>query len=120
MKKIQITLAVFSMLLFASCGNSTSEHNHEGHTHGTDEHSGHEHETYFTCEQHPDVHEHSSGKCPKCQMELVQKEGEAHEHDDHAQEAYYTCSNHPGVHEHDPGVCPTCKKELVKKEGEKH
>jgi ssDNA-binding Zn-finger/Zn-ribbon topoisomerase 1 len=128
MKKITFSMLFASALFVASCSNNSpskepipsGEHSHEGHEHGKEEHSGHEHEAYFTCAQHPDVHEHSAGKCPKCSNDLIQQEGEAHEHEGHKHEAYYTCADHPGVHEHDMGQCPKCKKDLVKKDGESH
>jgi Cu(I)/Ag(I) efflux system membrane fusion protein len=131
MKKIQFILAFSAAFLFSACGNNAApttdknnteeaDHDHEGHNHGSGDHEGHEHETYYTCEHHPEIHEHSLGKCPKCQMDLIKKEGESHDHEGHQHEAYYTCSVHPGVHEHGAGKCPTCGKDLIKKEGEGH
>jgi Cu(I)/Ag(I) efflux system membrane fusion protein len=129
MKMIKISSIAAIAILFHSCGNngeSSNEikqpkvENHEGHNHGTSGHDGHEHETYFTCEHHPEVHEHSPGKCPKCQMDLISSGGEAHEHEGHSHEIYYSCPNHPGVHEHAPGNCSICNSELTKKEGEGH
>jgi hypothetical protein len=29
---------------------------------------------YYTCEMHPEVHSDKPGTCPKCGMELIQKE----------------------------------------------
>jgi ssDNA-binding Zn-finger/Zn-ribbon topoisomerase 1 len=47
----------------------------EGESH---DHEAHNHETYYTCADHPGVHEHEMGKCPNCQKDLVKKEGESH------------------------------------------
>jgi hypothetical protein len=47
----------------------------EGEEHG---HESHSHEDYYTCSNHPGVHEHKPGKCSICSSELVKKEGESH------------------------------------------
>ena len=39
----------------------------------------------YTCTMHPEVISDKPGKCPKCGMELVKKEG-SHEEMDHMQE----------------------------------
>jgi hypothetical protein len=41
-------------------------------------HEGHEHGSFYTCTDHPDVHEHEAGKCPKCEKQLVEKADEGH------------------------------------------
>ncbi|MBL0315713.1 MAG: topoisomerase DNA-binding C4 zinc finger domain-containing protein [Flavobacteriales bacterium] len=136
MKKVNYFMTGIAVLLFAACGNNnaaapkegaTEEHRAgDGHDHGAEGHEGHQHETYYTCEHHPEVHEHAAGKCPKCNMDLVAKEGEGdhtveeHKHEGHNHEAYFTCSDHPGVHMHDAGKCPNCGKDMIKKEGEEH
>jgi membrane fusion protein, copper/silver efflux system len=45
------------------------------HEHGAGEKPGHEHSTAtkYTCTHHPEVVQDKPGKCPKCEMQLVEK-----------------------------------------------
>ena len=89
MKKVNFIITCIAALIFAACGNNPStgtktegdgheHHDGDGHDHGAEGHEGHTHQTYFTCIDHQDVHEHAAGKCPKCSMELVEKKGDKH------------------------------------------
>lgn len=131
MKKTNFIITCIAALLFAACGDSSNSkqgdasmkehHEGDGHDHGAEDHDGHAHEIYFTCQDHQDIHEHTAGKCPKCQKDLVKMEEEAHdEHSDHDHEVFYTCSAHSDIHEHNAGKCPKCDLELIKKEAESH
>ena len=123
MKKVNFIMTCAAALLFAACGDNNAPTTKEGAAEEHTEGDGHdhgaggqeEHDVYYTCTDHQDVHEHEAGQCPKCQKDLVKVENAAHEHD-----TYYTCTMHPEVHEHEPGKCPKCQMDLVKKEGEKH
>lgn len=137
MRKVNFIITCIAALMFTACGETATtpkdgapiggnelgtEHKEgDGHDHGAEGQAGHDHEAYYTCPDHQDVHEHAAGKCPKCQKDLVKMEEEAHgELEGHDHEAYYTCSMHPEVHEHTAGKCPKCNMDLVKKEGEEH
>lgn len=39
----------------------------------------------YTCTMHPEVLEDEPGKCPKCGMDLMKKEGHAHDSTEHEQ-----------------------------------
>jgi Cu(I)/Ag(I) efflux system membrane fusion protein len=64
----------------------------------------------FTCPMHPEVKSHKPGKCPKCKMDLVKKEGV---NIDPTKDSY-TCPMHSDVKSDKPGKCPQCKMDLVK------
>jgi uncharacterized protein with PIN domain len=60
----------------------------------------------YTCPMHSDIQQEKSGKCPKCKMNLVQKEIKG---------MNYTCPMHSNVIQNKPGKCPKCGMNLVKK-----
>ncbi len=53
-----------------SGGAGDAEQGHEGHDHGAE---AAEEDTYYTCPMHPSVICDSSGACPVCGMDLVEK-----------------------------------------------
>jgi len=126
MKRMKYVVLLFGAILFASCGENTNAGadtvpagETETHEHADgEEPDGHVHSTYYTCTDHQDVHEHESGKCPKCQKDLIAMEEEAHEGHEH--HTYYSCSEHTEVHEHEAGKCPKCQKDLIAMEEESH
>lgn len=63
--------------------------------------------TVYTCPMHPEVTGNKTGKCPKCKMNLVQKD---------AKIFVYTCPMHSEVKMNKQGKCPKCGMNLVKKE----
>lgn len=84
----------------------------------------------YTCPMHPEVVSDKPGKCPKCGMTLVKKEGATNEvkapgasHDMAGMQmsgpakegGQYTCTMHPEVVSDQPGNCPKCGMTLVPK-----
>ncbi|MFN8254189.1 MAG: heavy metal-binding domain-containing protein [Bacteroidales bacterium] len=63
MKKLIITLVVAFSLgsLFSSCMAM----------HGSSASQSYSMDSHFSCKMHPEVYRVSTGKCPKCGMELV-------------------------------------------------
>ncbi len=102
----------------------------------------------YTCSMHPEIARDEPGSCPKCGMDLIQREvqatlGDAHtetqnmgsehhtdmdhgsmDHDMvHDAAVDYTCSMHPEVSESEPGSCPKCGMTLEPRDvenGSKH
>ncbi len=77
---------------------------------------------------HPDVVRNEPGQCPKCGMDLVEKEKApatessdtmhmpGMQHDAPADgKIMYTCPMHPDIVRDQPGTCPVCHMDLVKK-----
>lgn len=79
---------------------------------------------------HPEVVQDGPGRCPKCGMHLVEKNGEGHDaarkeaaagHASHMREdgnkqssgIFYTCPMDPDVISDNPGECPKCGMDLV-------
>jgi hypothetical protein len=58
----------------------------------------------YTCSMHPEIVQEKSGKCPKCGMNLTQKE---------IKKDVYTCSMHAEVKTDKPGKCPKCGMNLT-------
>lgn len=68
MKKILIMMAIGAMFTFAACSNSNTN---STNPHNSQEAAKH---MYYTCTMHPEIHRDKPGKCPKCGMELVERE----------------------------------------------
>lgn len=69
MKSLILTAIVAITLFISACNsNSTSDKS-------TDSTSVHTAGTTYTCSMHPEVVSDKPGKCPKCKMDLVAKEG---------------------------------------------
>jgi hypothetical protein len=62
----------------------------------------------FGCPMHPEVQSKVAGKCPKCNMTLVELTGGG------GDEGFFTCPMHPEIQTGQPGTCPKCKMKLVK------
>ena len=62
---------------------------------------------------HPEVQSDKSSKCPKCGMDLVEKDKKEN-HMEHAAKPgmLYTCPMDPDVIQDEPGNCPKCGSEL--------
>ncbi len=56
--------------------NDNHEHNNTNHEHG-------EMMTQYTCPMHPEVVKDEPGKCPKCNMDLVEKTSSDNHHENH-------------------------------------
>jgi len=70
----------------------------------------------YTCVMHPEVQSDKPGKCPKCGMDLVLKEGAAGPQEHEHARPDYTCVMHPEVSLDKPGKCPKCGMDLVPRE----
>lgn len=67
----------------------------------------------WTCVMHPEIVREQPGKCPKCGMDLVAKEGGPVKV---AAKTDYTCVMHPQVSRDRPGDCPICGMKLEPRE----
>ena len=63
----------------------------------------------YTCSMHPEITSDKPGTCPKCGMDLIQKET-----------VQYTCPMHPEVISNSPGKCPKCGMKLQKPKDQNH
>lgn len=70
----------------------------------------------YTCVMHPEVQSDKPGKCPKCGMDLVLKEGAAGPQEHEHAKPDYTCVMHPEISQDKPGKCPKCGMDLVPRE----
>lgn len=70
----------------------------------------------YTCVMHPEVQSDKPGKCPKCGMDLVLKDGAAGPQEHEHAKPDYTCVMHPEVSSDKPGKCPKCGMDLVPRE----
>jgi hypothetical protein len=89
---ITCSMLLFMGLAVAQTGNTTPNNQKDAINAGIT----------YTCSMHPDVISDKPGKCPKCDMDLVQNTS-----------AQYTCPMHPEVLSDSPGKCPKCKMDLV-------
>jgi nitrous oxide reductase accessory protein NosL len=64
MKKLSI---FFLMITLAACGSSSQQQNKTAAPINKNK-------TVYTCTMHPDVVSNTPGTCPKCGMDLVEKE----------------------------------------------
>ena len=78
------SLALFLVLALAACQQSkdNSEQTESAHEMDSTEHE-HMAKIQYTCTMHPEVLQDEPGKCPKCGMELVKKEGGDHDSTQH-------------------------------------
>lgn len=76
-------------------------------------------DTIYSCTMHSEIKSLQSGKCSKCEMDLVPTAyveiDSTKSSNNISSEDYYTCSMHPEVRADQPGSCPKCGMELVKK-----
>ena len=71
MKTLILSAITAGALFVTACGsNSTTDKTETG-----DSTSVHTAGTTYTCSMHPEVVSDKPGKCPKCNMDLVAKEG---------------------------------------------
>ncbi|MFV1981981.1 MAG: heavy metal-binding domain-containing protein, partial [Thiohalomonadales bacterium] len=94
----------------------------------------------YTCSMHPEIVQDEPGSCPKCGMDLIQREAQAsavHGHTEHKKMQHgdhsdmdhgsdhrmnhetpteYTCPMHPEVVQNQPGSCPECGMNLEPRE----
>lgn len=90
----------------SSCSHCES-HSHDTATHDQPEIKEGQYYCPMYCEGDKTYDE--PGDCPKCGMELQQKESSAME------DTLYTCPMHPEVEKPEPGECPICGMELIPK-----
>ena len=82
-------IAVFSIVFFAfvaltSCQQSKDKDDQTESTESKDSTSNEMmSKVQYTCTMHPEVLQDEPGKCPKCGMDLVKKEGDAHDSTEH-------------------------------------
>lgn len=70
MNRIIFVAIMFSMLTFAvSCGGNATKNKENAKSEAVAQ-------SYYTCSMHHEVHSDKPGKCPKCGMELIKKDGE--------------------------------------------
>jgi heavy metal translocating P-type ATPase len=87
-----------------------------------------DHPVEYICPMHPEVHQGTPGKCPKCGMNLelagaASAAGQAHHQHRHhhstpaaapaaaargSKDVEYTCPMHPQIRQMGPGNCPIC------------
>lgn len=71
---------------------------------------------FYTCTMHPEVKLDKPGKCPKCGMDLVKKQGSSDASLPKAEGLItYTCTMHPEITSDRAGKCPKCGMEMVVK-----
>ncbi len=75
----------------------------------------------YTCPMHPEVVSDSAGRCPKCNMFLVQvpAESSAQVSTSVAKPGQYTCPMDPEIISDTPGECPKCGMDLELVPGDK-
>jgi hypothetical protein len=107
-------LLIITLLFSFGCDQNVQEK--ESHT-KSHSHSLSKVETYYTCSMHPQVKEHSAGKCPICHMNLTKVEVEVDTGDMAPQQAKITwqCQNFPDVTSEKEDVCPIDGTRMVKK-----
>jgi hypothetical protein len=66
----------------------------------------------FCCSMHPDVVSGNPGKCPKCNMDLVQSKKEIMKSE---VMKLYQCPMHPNEKSDQAGKCKKCNMEMKKK-----
>jgi Heavy metal binding domain len=69
MKKGFVMLSIAAFLMAVSCNRGSSDAQKQSASQVSDT------QFYYTCTMHPEVRSDQPGKCPKCGMELVRKEG---------------------------------------------
>jgi hypothetical protein len=65
----------------------------------------------YTCPMHPEVVSNVTGKCPKCNSDLMLSKKEEMKM---SQMNLYTCPMHPEVKSDKPGTCAKCGMNLTK------
>lgn len=68
---------------------------------------------------HPEIERDKPGKCPKCGMDLVEKNKLNHPSKAHPGQLY-TCPMDPDIIRERPGKCPKCGMDLVPMDGHAH
>jgi ABC-type phosphate/phosphonate transport system substrate-binding protein len=68
MKKMLIMMSIAAMFALVACSNSNTNSTNQQNSKDTSKH------IYYTCTMHPEIHSDKPGKCPKCGMELVERE----------------------------------------------
>lgn len=68
-----------------------------------------------------EVEQDTPGRCPKCSMNLVEKQNKLQESAEHASHGtLYTCPMDPEVVKNEPGRCPKCGMQLEPMHKEDH
>lgn len=82
MKKIIAILSV-ALFLFATVSGCQQSKDKSEQTETTESNDSTSNDmmakAQYTCTMHPEILQNEPGKCPKCGMDLVKKEGDAHD-----------------------------------------
>lgn len=77
-------LVLFMFAAITSCQQAKDKTEQTEGTEATDTTSNEQMaKVQYTCTMHPEVLKDEPGKCPKCGMDLVKKEGDAHDTTQH-------------------------------------
>ena len=82
-------IGIFSLVLFLTvavtgCQQGKDKSEQTESTEATDSTSNEQMaEVQYTCTMHPEVLQNEPGKCPKCGMDLVKKDGDSHDSTEH-------------------------------------
>ncbi len=120
--KVAYLLSLFLMssphFAYGQLTATAGEHNHAEHQHATEQKT-------YACPMHPEETSHEAGgRCPKCNMFLVEVDSKTSEHehqhgDTAGEQKTYACPMHPEETSHEAGSrCPKCNMFLVDVEEE--
>lgn len=73
-----VVFFLFAVVTACQQNKDKTEQTEAGHDMDSTEHE-HMAKVQYTCTMHPEVVQDEPGKCPKCGMDLVKKEGDDHD-----------------------------------------